>query len=187
MNEHDKREILDAIESARNSVTKAGHAQAQQTRDLIRRRSNRLYSAIQQLAEALKPKPQPIITGGEIMFVLPDDQPDVSGSISAIDVSGAKDKEGNAVAVTVTELFVTSNADAVAIIFADGSSESNPRSFTLKIGSPGSANLNYSAVNAADPAMVFKAGGGQFTITTGTVDPSTVSGGDLVLTGITES
>lgn len=49
MNEHDKREILSAIESARDGVTKASHAQAQKTRELIRsehQATNRYFGII---------------------------------------------------------------------------------------------------------------------------------------------
>src|ERR1700682_1572761 len=94
-----------------------------------------------------KQQSQPTVTGGDIMFVLPDDQPDVPFTISAIDVSGAKDAEGNPITVLVAELLKSDNPAAVDFIFDAGSSATNPRSGKLHIGGPGIATLNYAATD----------------------------------------
>lgn len=124
------------------------------------------------------------ISGGELkfelegtMFVLPDDQPDVRFSVSAV---SATDSEGHEVALI--ENLVSDNEDAVSFVFDEGSSASAPRAGAAHIGAPGVANVNYMATDAQ--GNIVKSSGAQFTITTGAI--ASVSGGDLAFEGISE-
>jgi len=170
-------DVLAAIEVAKAEILGASKSQFQRLKGLFKQELGQLHSDLQKLADAIEPKPQLIITGGDFMFVLPDDQPDVPFSVSPV---SATDAEGNA--ITLTEELVSDNEAAVAFAFADGSSATNPRAGVAKIGSPGVANVNYTA---KDPkGNIVKSSGSQFTITTGAV--ANVSGGDIAFQGITE-
>lgn len=111
------------------------------------------------------------------MFILPDNQPDVRFTVSAV---SATDEEGQSIALV--ESLVSDNPDAVSFLFDEGSSETSPRAGAAHIGAPGVANVNYTATDPTGAVVASE--GAQFTITAGPV--ANVSGGDLAFEGITE-
>lgn len=118
--------------------------------------------------------------GGDFVFTLPDDQPNVPFSLSPVT---AADAEGNAVPVTLK--LESDTPDVVAINFTD------PADLTkggeLVFGKPGTASLMFTATaKSGRQELVVKASGAQFLITTGAIAPESVSGGDLAFEGITE-
>lgn len=177
MGETKRGEILEAINEARSAILKASHNHEQAIKALVKLGFEAVLEELKQLAEAIKPKPQPIITGGDFMFVLPDDQPDVPFSVSPV---SAADSEGHAIALT--ENLVSDNEDVIGFVFADGSSASNPRTGVAHVGAPGIANVNYTAIDSS--GNIVKSTGSQFTVTTGAVASTT--GGDIAFEGITE-
>lgn len=146
MNEHDKREILSAIESARDGVTKAGHAQAQKTKDLIRRMFEQtfgehaaLLAEIERIATA---HPITVVVSGQsihipglqafqgedMSYTVARDHTDEAFTLDPITVS---DSEGP-VEKAFTETFESDSPDVVSIDSTAG---------TLHFGTFGGANL----------------------------------------------
>ena len=137
----------------------------------------RLAELLERLLAWLEGKRREIVVkGGEIMFTLPNDQVNVPFRITGV---SAVDAEGEGLAVV--ESFESDEPGVVGIVFgAEG-----VRSGELVFGHSGVASLMYKAVaKSGKVEQIVKTAGAQFTITTGAV--GVVTGGDLVLEGITE-
>jgi len=140
----------------------------------IIKRLEAIEATLQTITQA--PQSTPHITGGfKAMFVVKDDNPDVSYSISA---ASAVDAEGNAIPdAQLTYETVSDNPAAVAI-----TPDSTGLAGTVKFGSPGLANIN---VTVSFNGALLGSFGAQFTVTTG--DPAAISGGSIEFNGLTES
>lgn len=138
--------------------------------------SDRLSDQVDRALDLLEASQQQTqVLGGDIMFTVPDDQPNQPYTITPVT---ATDKEGNALSV-VTE-FVSDNPDVVAI-------NGDANGGELVFGKPGVASLVYKATaKSGKKELIVKTAGAQFTVTTGEIDPASVGGGELALPGLTE-
>lgn len=135
------------------------------------RKTRRLLHRIIDLLEHRIP-----LTGGQIVFILKDDNPDVGYSITAPE---ARDSEGNVIPDANLSYEVSSSDDAIVSI---SPSPDDPKSGTVHFGAPGQAAVN---VNVKSGETLLGAFGAQFTITTG--DPAAIAGGSIAFDGLTES
>jgi len=124
------------------------------------------------LVKAIERRSQ--FTGGQIMFIVKDDNPDVAYSITAPSVT---DAEGNPIPDASLTYEVTSSDDTVvAITPADP-----PTTGSVHFGNPGQAAIN---VNVKSGDALLGAFGAQFTVTVG--DPAAITGGSISFEGLTD-
>lgn len=112
----------------------------------------------------------------QMSYTVKDDHQDEPFSIAP--VTGAKDAEGNDIPATdfTTSPAVSDNPDAVSIV-DDGSGGQ-----ALHFGGPGTAHVS---VDTSYQGELVKHSEAAITVTTGTLDPNSVQGGDLVIPGLT--
>lgn len=123
------------------------------------------------------------LEGGEIMFIVKADNPDVGYTITPPSVT---DSEGNPVSVGDLTFEVSSdNPGAVALTPdpADQLHGSAHFGSPNADGSPAMANINV-AVKATATGTLLGSFGAQFTVTTG--DPAAIVGGSITFEGLTE-
>ncbi len=116
------------------------------------------------------------IEGGNIVFIVKDDNPDVRYELSPTVV---KDAEGNVIPGAVATVEVTSTDPAVVQVTPDADPSTGG---TLHFGNPGVASLN---AQASFGGLVLASKGAQFTVTVG--DPASIAGGDISIPGLTEA
>jgi len=120
-------------------------------------------------------------------FTVADDHVDVPFSVAP--VTGAKDVEGEDIpadGITTTPA-ASDNEAAVSIVDVPESTnpdtgEVTPAGKALHFGAPGVAHV---AVDSSYQGNVIKHSEATILVTTGTLDPNSVQGGDLVIPGLT--
>ena len=118
------------------------------------------------------------VKGGEFIYIVKDDNPDVGYQVQGIVVT---DAEGNTIPDATYDIAVISdNPDAVTVI----PDANDPTKGTIHFGNPGAANINVQ-VTLSDGVVIPAAIGAQFTVTLG--DPAAISGGTIAFEGLTES
>lgn len=109
-------------------------------------------------------------------FTVPDDHEDVPFSVAP--VTGAKDQEGADIpADGITTTPAASDNDAAVSIVDDGAGGQ-----ALHFGAPGVAHV---AVDSSYQGNVVKHSEATILVTTGTLDPASITGGDLTIPGLT--
>jgi hypothetical protein len=109
-------------------------------------------------------------------FTVADDHEDVPFSVAP--VTGAKDVEGSDIpADGITTTPATSDNDAAVSIVDDGAGNKS-----LHFGAPGVAHVS---VDSSYQGNVIKHSEATILVTTGTLDPASVQGGDLTIPGLT--
>lgn len=121
------------------------------------------------------------VEGGEFMYVVKADNPDVKYGISPVVV---KDSEGNTVPGASVDVVVASDNLAAVTVTPDA----DPHTGTVHFGgpnpdgSPATAGLT-ATFKFGDKVLAVK--GTQIVVTAG--DPTEISGGDITLEGLTEA
>jgi len=142
------------------------------TRELF----DRIADALEKLVDVSEgSRDQSSFSGGMLMFIIPDNQADVSYSITA---PSATDAEGVAIPDAVLTYEATSSDDSVVSLApsADGLSG------TAHFGAPGQASIN---VNVSANGQLLGAFGAQFTVTAGPV--AAITGGNIAFDGLAEA
>ena len=119
---------------------------------------------------------KPKLQGGDIVYIVKDNNPDV---LYLINPGQVTDAEGNVIeGATLTFSPVSSDPNVVALT----PDPENPLRGIAHFGAPGTANINVTAA-LADGTIVGSFGS-QFTVTVG--DPAAMSGGSIAFEGLTE-
>lgn len=109
-------------------------------------------------------------------YTIPDDQADFTISISPI--SGAKDAEGRD--VEVKQALKSSDENVISLTFPNGNGDLT--NVLAHVGAPGVASVDYVAsVKVGRKLIPVKQADATFIVTTGNIDASTISGGDLTI------
>ncbi len=109
------------------------------------------------------------------MFIVADDNPDVSYSITPPE---ATDSEGNVIPGATLVYDVTSSEPTVVAITPNA----DPTTGSVHFGNPGQAAIN---INVSSGGTLLGAFGAQFTVTVG--DVAAITGGSIGFNGLVEA